>query len=183
MAFTHKKPQPLWCLCIAVCAWLFLVTLKRLISSIYLPQCLHYRTHACCGGLIWLFSLSMQMVATSSALWTDEQPVPVPFTSQHLWHVLVLKVYLNIRPWVIFLTTFWQFGKKRGRKKLAFQKVLWKKGEKCRHCRSNILFATAVAGKQTGSRFVLITGKWVRPEDDDHITLITCDVIGDVLQC
>lgn len=41
----------------------------------------------------------------------------------------------------------------------------------------------AVTGKQTGSWFALITGKWVRPEDDDRITPIACDVIGDVVQC
>lgn len=41
----------------------------------------------------------------------------------------------------------------------------------------------AVTGKQTGSWFALITGKWVGPEDDDRITPIACDVIGDVVQC
>lgn len=44
-------------------------------------------------------------------------------------------------------------------------------------------FPAAVTGKQTGSWFALITGKWVRPEDDDHITPIACDVIGDVVRC
>lgn len=75
-------------------------------------------------------------------------------------------------------------GRDEGKERIDLSTVCWTNREKKRllvEVTSSL--PAAVTGKQTASWFALITGKWVRPEDDDRIIQNACDVIGDVVQC